>query len=102
VLSPRSSCTSGRDSAAGLSKITPNKSYVKGVYVTSVEPKAWATLVHHWQGATKRAGCAERIMHDLRRTAVRDFLEAGVDEGTIMLLCDWKTRSVFDRYNIIN
>ena len=45
---------------------------------------------------------AGRITHDLRRTAVRDFLEAGVDEGTIMLLCDWKTRSVFDRYNIIN
>jgi len=55
-----------------------------------------------FEGATKRAGCTGRITHDLRRTAVRDFLEAGVDEGTIMLLCDWKTRSVFDRYNIIN
>ena len=26
---------------------------------------------------------------------------AGVDEGTIMKLCGWKTRAMFDRYNII-
>ncbi len=72
------------------------------VFQRNGKPIGYTTLVHHWQGATKRAGCTGRIMHDLRRTAVRDFLEAGVDEGTIMLLCDWKTRSVFDRYNIIN
>jgi integrase len=72
------------------------------VFQGNGKPVAYTTLAHHWLGATKRAGCAGRIMHDLRRTAVRDFLEAGVDEGTIMLLCDWKTRSVFDRYNIIN
>jgi hypothetical protein len=37
-----------------------------------------------------------------RRTAVGDFLEAGVDEGTITLVRDGKTRSVVDRYNTIN
>lgn len=41
-------------------------------------------------------------MHDLRRTAARDFRAAGVDEGTIMALCGWRTRAMFDRYNIID
>ncbi len=27
---------------------------------------------------------------------------SGVDEGTIMALCGWKTRAMFDRYNIVN
>jgi hypothetical protein len=30
------------------------------------------------------------------------FAGAGVDEGTIMKLCGWETRSMFDRYNIID
>jgi hypothetical protein len=38
----------------------------------------------------------------LRRTAARDFIEAGVSEGRIMRLCGWKTRAMFDRYNITN
>ncbi|PYX49345.1 MAG: hypothetical protein DMG76_37545 [Acidobacteria bacterium] len=62
----------------------------------------YTTLLHHWQGATKRAGCEGRLIHDLRRTAARDFRVAGVDEGTIMALCGWKTRAMFDRYNIVN
>jgi integrase len=62
----------------------------------------YTTLLHHWQRATKRAGCEGRLVHDLRRTAARDFRMAGVDEATIMALCGWKTRAMFDRYNIIN
>ncbi len=62
----------------------------------------YTTLLHHWQKATKRAGCEGRLVHDLRRTAARDFRSAGVDEGTIMALCGWKTRAMFDRYNILN
>jgi len=62
----------------------------------------YTTLLHHWQRATKRAGCEDRLVHDLRRTAARDFRVAGVDEATIMALCGWKTRAMFDRYNIIN
>ena len=66
------------------------------------KPIAYTTLVHKWQAATKRAGCEGRLIHDLRRTAARDFRTAGVDEGTIMALCGWKTRAMFDRYNIVN
>jgi integrase len=41
-------------------------------------------------------------VHDLRRTAARDFRRRGVSEGEIMKLCGWKTRAMFDRYNIID
>ena len=55
-----------------------------------------------WRRATKRAGVAGRLVHDLRRSAARDFQQAGVSEGEIMALCGWETRSMFDRYNIID
>jgi len=42
------------------------------------------------------------LLHDLRRTAARAFRRAGVSEGEIMRLCGWKTRAMFDRYNIID
>jgi integrase len=75
-----------------------------GLFVFQREGKAigYTTLLHQWQRATQRAGCVGRIIHDLRRTAARDFRRAGVDEGTIMALCGWRTRSMFDRYNIID
>ena len=72
------------------------------VFQRGGKPIGYTTLVHKWQRATKRAGCEGRIIHDLRRTAARDFRVAGVDEGTIMALCGWKTRAMFDRYNIVN
>jgi hypothetical protein len=43
-----------------------------------------------------------RLVHDVRRSAARDFRRAGVSEGKIMQLCGWETRSMFDRYNIID
>jgi integrase len=43
-----------------------------------------------------------RLVHDLRRSAARDFRRAGVSEGVVMKLCGWENRSMFDRYNIIN
>ena len=55
-----------------------------------------------WVAACKKAGLSGRLVHDLRRTAARDFRKAGVSEGEIMKLCGWKTRDMFDRYNIID
>ena len=55
-----------------------------------------------WTRACKKAGLEVRLVHDLRRTAARDFRRRGVSEGEIMKLCGWKTRAMFDRYNIID
>jgi hypothetical protein len=40
------------------------------------------------------------IVHDFRRTAIRELARAGVSEARSMELCGHVTRSVFDRYDI--
>lgn len=71
---------------------------IPSVFPYGMEPlKSFRTA---WRNAVKAAGLPGLRPHDMRRSAARNLVRAGVPESAIMRLCGWSTRSMFDRYSV--
>ena len=69
-------------------------------YVFAREGKRIGDFRKRWASALKRAGLPPARIHDLRRSALKRLIEAGVDQKRAMQFSGHRTAATFHRYQI--
>lgn len=74
----------------------------KGPFVFHRNGERIFTFYKVWKRACKKAGLVGKRMHDFRRTAARDLINAGVDRKLVREIVGWKSDAMLDRYHIVD
>ncbi|MEM6861135.1 MAG: site-specific integrase [Myxococcota bacterium] len=61
-----------------------------------------STLTKAFKALAVRLKFDDLVLHDLRHTFATRMRREGVDPITVMRICGWTSREVFDRYNSVN
>lgn len=76
----------------------------KGILVAWVFPgpkgRKIKSFYESWRAACRKAGLPGKLLHDFRRTAVRNLERAGVPRPDAMAMVGHKTESIYMRYAI--
>lgn len=78
------------------------KDWPKCPWICHYHGERFSRIYRAWRTACKRVGLEGRLFHDLRRSAIRNLVRAGVPQAVAKKISGHKTDSVFNRYNIVS